>query len=110
MATLPTQVISLAGLSPAYSAAAGGGDKVAMSGDRTFLHVKNGGGAPVAVTLTATGAVRGQTVTSPTVSVPASGERMIGPLTADLLAGASDGLAAIAYSATTSVTVAAVRI
>lgn len=110
MATLTTQVISLAGLGPTYGAAGASGDKVQMSGDRTFLHVKNGAGAPITVTLTATGAVRGQTVTSPTVSVPASGERMIGPLTADLLAGTADGLAAITYSSNTSVTVAAIRI
>ncbi|MGK4583483.1 hypothetical protein [Kitasatospora sp. HPMI-4] len=110
MATLPTQVIALAGLTPAYAAAGASGDKVAMSGDRTFLHVKNGSASPITVTLTATGAVRGQTVTSPTVTIPASGERMIGPLTADLLAGAADGLAAIAYSAAASVTVAALRI
>nr|BFD90713.1 hypothetical protein KitaXyl93_20730 [Kitasatospora sp. Xyl93] len=109
MATLSTQAVSIAGLGPTYSAAAGGGDKVACS-ERTFVHVKNGGGSPITVTLTATGSVRGQTVTSPTVSVPASGERMIGPLTADLFAGATDGLAAIGYSSTTTVTIAALRI
>jgi hypothetical protein len=110
MATLTTQVIALAGLAPAYVSASGGGDKVTMSGDRTFLHVKNGGGSPITVTLAATAAIRGQTATAPTVSVPAAGERMIGPLTADLLAGTSDGLCAVSYSGVTTVTVAAIRI
>ncbi|MFB7671679.1 hypothetical protein ACFC26_09700 [Kitasatospora purpeofusca] len=109
MATLTPQAVSIAGLNPTYSTAAGGGDKVAC-GERTFIHIKNGGGSPITVTLTATGSVRGQTVTSPTVSVPAAGERMIGPITADLFAGATDGLAAIGYSGVTTVTVAALRI
>jgi hypothetical protein len=106
MATLTTQAIAIAGLNPTFAAAGASGDKVAC-GERTWLHVKNGSASSITVTLAATGAVRGQTVTSPTVSVPASGERMIGPLTADLFAGATDGLAAITYSATTTVTVAA---
>ena len=109
MATLSTQVVALAGITPTYASAASGGDKVAPS-ERTFLHVKNGGGSPITVTLAATASVRGQTVTSPTVSVPASGEKMIGPLTADLFAGASDGLVAVTYSSNTTVTVAALRI
>lgn len=109
MATLTPQIPALAGTSPTYGAASGGGDKVAP-GDTTWLHVKNGGGSAITVTLTAYGAVRGQVATSPTVSVPASGERLIGPLSADLLANPADGLVAISYSGTTSVTVQAFRI
>ncbi|MFE7954377.1 hypothetical protein [Streptomyces sp. NPDC057413] len=109
MATLATQVIALAGLNPTYAAATGGGDKCEV-GDRNFLHVKNGSGSSVTVTLTATASVRGQTVSNVTVSVPASGERMIGPLSADLLQNPSDGLCAIGYSSATTVTVAALRI
>ncbi|MGW1931883.1 hypothetical protein [Streptomyces sp. NPDC001919] len=109
MATLPTQTIALAGLAPAYTAAAGGGDKC-EAGDRNFLHVKNGSGSPITVTLAATASLRGQAVASPTVSVPASGERLIGPLSADLLQNATDGLCGIAYSSATTVTVASLRI
>lgn len=109
MATLSTQVIALAGLNPTYAAATGGGDKCEV-GDRNFLHVKNGSGSPVTVTLTATAALRGQAVSNVTVSVPASGERMIGPLNADLLQNQSDGLCAIGYSSATTVTVASLRI
>ncbi|NUS29817.1 MAG: hypothetical protein HOV92_37140 [Streptomyces sp.] len=109
MATLTTQVIALAGLNPTYANAAGGGDKCAV-GDRNFLHVKNGAGSSVTVTLTATAAVRGQAVANLTVSVPAAGERMIGPLNADLFQSPTDGLCAVGYSSATSVTVAAVRI
>jgi hypothetical protein len=109
MATLGTQVIALAGLNPTYAPATGGGDKC-ETGDRNFLHVKNGGGSPVTVTLTATAALRGQAVSNVTVSVPASGERMIGPLNSDLLQNQTDGLCAIGYSSATSVTVASLRI
>lgn len=109
MATLGTQVIALAGLAPTYAPATGGGDRCEV-GDRNFLHVKNGAGSPVTVTLTATAALRGQAVSNVTVSVPAAGERMIGPLSSDLLQNQTDGLCAIGYSSATSVTVAALRI
>ncbi|MFE5514457.1 hypothetical protein ACFQ9J_28380 [Streptomyces sp. NPDC056529] len=109
MAILNTQTIALAGLAPAYTAAAGGGDKCEV-GDRNFLHVKNGSGSSVTVTLTATASYRGQAVANLTVAVPASGERMIGPLAADLFQSAVDGLCGIGYSSATTVTVASLRI
>jgi hypothetical protein len=109
MATLSTQVVALSGLAPTYGAATSGGDKMEC-GERNFLHIKNGGGASITVTLDATAAVRGQSVADLTVTVPASGERMIGPVTADLFQSPTDGLCAIAYSGVTTVTVASVRI
>jgi hypothetical protein len=109
MATLTAQAISLAGLAATYASAASGGDKVSP-GDRVFLHVKNGAASPITVTLAANPTPRGLAVTAPTVSVPASGDRFIGPLTADAFAAASDGLVAVTYSSTTTVTVAALRI
>lgn len=109
MATLATQTVALAGLNPTYASAAAGGDKCEV-GDRNFLHVKNGSASSVTVTLTATAAVRGQAVANLTVAVPASGERMIGPLAADLLQNQTDGLCAVGYSASATVTVASLRI
>ncbi|GAA2484592.1 hypothetical protein GCM10010406_21070 [Streptomyces thermolineatus] len=109
MATLNPQPISLTGAQPTYAAASADGDKVRPD-ERTWLHVRNGGAGPVTVTLDATGSVRGQTVPDLTVTVPAGEDREIGPLTADLLAGTSDGLVAVTYSAVDSVTVAARRI
>lgn len=106
MAVLPTQNPTLAGLTPAYSAAAGGGDKVAADG-KTFLIVKNGGGAPITVTITTPATVRGLAVADPAVSVPAGAERWIGPFARDAF-GNADGQVDIAYSGVTSVTVAAV--
>lgn len=109
MATLTTQVVALAGLAPTYGAAAAS-TKITC-GERTFLHVKNAAGASMTVTLSSTAKVRGQAAADVIVTVPATtGDMMIGPVTPDLFAGTTDGLAAVTYSATTSVTVAAVRI
>jgi predicted NAD/FAD-dependent oxidoreductase len=109
MATLTTQVISLGGLAPTYGAAAAS-TKIQCD-ERTFLHVKNAAGSSMTVTLSSTAKVRSQAAADVVITVPATtGDMMIGPITKDLFAGLSDGLAAVAYSSTTSVTVAAVRI
>lgn len=109
MATLTKQVITVTGTAPTYAAAAAG-SKV-QCGERNFLHVKNTAGSSMTVTVTATAKVRGQAVADLVVTVPATtGDMMIGPITADLFAGLSDGLATITYSSTTSVTVAALGI
>lgn len=109
MATLTSQVVALAGLAPVYSAAAAGSKIVC--GERVWLHVKNTAGSSMTVTLSSTAKVRGQAAADVVITVPATtGDMMIGPITQDLFAGASDGLAAIAYSSTTSVTAAALRI
>lgn len=110
MATLTTQTIVAAGLDPTYAAAAGGGDKV-MPGPGVFLHVMNGGGSPITVTLGTAGNYYGS-VANPDVpiTVDASGEKMI-PVPATPFGDPSDGgLAPISYSGVTSVTVAALRI
>lgn len=105
MALLAQQVVALTGLTPTYSAAAG--STTITCGERTFLHVKNANGSSMTVTLTATGKVRGQTAADVVVTVPATtGDKMIGPIPAELFAGASDGTCAVTYSSTTSVTVA----
>lgn len=110
MATLSTQTIVAAGLDPTYAAASGGGDKV-VPGPTTFLHVINGGGSSVTVTVATPGNFYAA-VANPdlTVTVGASGEQMI-PIPATPFADSSDsGLASITYSGVTSVTVAALRI
>ena len=106
MAALATQLIVEAGLAPALTAAAGGGD-TADVGDKNFLVVKNGGGSPVTVTLAAfpNTSPFGTTIPDPTVSVPAAGERWIGPLRGSSYADPATGRCAITYSGVTSVTV-----
>jgi hypothetical protein len=109
MPLLTPQAVSLAGLTPVYGAAVA--STTVPCDERSFLHVKNANGSSMTVTLTATGAVRGQTAANVVITVPATtGDKMIGPITADLFAGTVDGTCAVAYSSTTSVTVALLRI
>ena len=109
MATLSYKRVAYAGLDPAATAASGGGDIMPMN-DRGFLVVKNGGGSAVTVTIAVPGKNKfGSNNPALTVSVPASAERYIGPMVADLHDPAVGGIA-ITYSAVTSVTVAAVAL
>jgi hypothetical protein len=113
MAQLTKQIIGPTGVGPTYVAANAGGDTVAPS-DTTFLHVKNASGAPITVTVDDVGSVSpsGAQAFNPdySVSVPAAGERMIGPIGPGRFANASDGLAHISYSGVTSLTIGAFQI
>lgn len=114
MATLTVQNIVEAGLAAAYAAAAAGGDVVPNDGN-TFLHVKNGSGGSITVTVTpavtTVQSARHGTLTRANiaVAVPAGGERFIGPFAPEAFNNSS-GQAAITYSGVTSVTLAAVRL
>lgn len=106
MATLAIQPITNVGLVPTYTAAAGGGDKAA-TGPGLFLHVKNGAASAITVTLETPQTVDGLAVADREITVGATAEVMIA--LPHLYRHPADGLASIAYSAVTSVTVAAVR-
>ena len=107
MAALATQVITVAGLTPTFVAAAAGGD-TAPVGDREFLVVQNGSGAPVTVTLATPGNLAtGDAYPDKAYSVAAGAETWI-PLPA-VYRDPTDGRAHITYSAAASVTVAVVR-
>lgn len=112
MATLSVQTVTADGLDPAYVAADGGGDKV-RPGGKTFIHVKNGGGGSVTITVNDPLSVSppGAASFDPDLSVVVepSGERMIGPLPENRFRG-TDSFADITYSGVTSVTVAAIRL
>lgn len=106
MAALTPQFVSIAGTAPTYAAAGAGGDTV-PSGERTWLHVKNGSASPITVTVTTPGTYSGLAIADVSVSVPATtGERLIGPLPSNLFGNTVD----VAYSAVTTVTVAAFQI
>lgn len=110
MALLATQTVVRTGLAPSYSAAAGGGDTFNPSPE-SFLHVKNGSGAPITVTVVTPGATGGLAIADVSVSVPATtGDRMIGPLPGSLFADPTTGLGSITYSGVTSLTVAIVDV
>lgn len=106
MATVATQQVVRAGLAPAYSAASAGGDAAAPGGS-SFLHVKNAGASPVTLTVVTPGTIEGFAIADLTVSIPAAGERMVGPL-GDVFRDPATGLVALTWSAVTSVTFAAI--
>lgn len=108
MATLTTQNITTAGILPTYVAASAGGD--AMIPDSTsFLHIKNGGGSSMTVSIADPLTIdTSLTVTPRVVTVGATSEAMIA-VPDSLYRNPATGLAALTYSAVTSVTVAAIR-
>lgn len=106
MAALATQTIVPGGLAPSYAACAGGGDTFVPDKD-TFLHVKNASGGALTVTVAVPGNERyGVATADLAVSVPAAGERMIGPFPSEIFADAAlSGSAGITYSGVTSLTI-----
>lgn len=107
---LTIQTISQTGLNPSYVAAnsaGNGGNMFTNSGD-TFIHVKNGGGSSINVTVDVPGMVQGMALSDLTIAVPNAGERMIGPFDPGLC-NQADGSVYIDFSAVTSVTVAAIK-
>jgi hypothetical protein len=108
---LTVQEIVKSGLEPSYTSASADGHAVANNG-RTFLHVKNGGGSPITVTIQTSTTIEGLAVADQTVSVPASEERLIGPFSThfEQPSGADKGKVYVDFSDVTSVTVAALRV
>lgn len=108
MAALTLQSIVAAGVEPAYAAVNSEDTVKVNSAQRNFLHVKNGSGGSINVTITAvktSARVQGVgvvTVDDLVVAVPAGEERIIGPFTEAYMD--TDGDVTIGYSGTTSVT------
>lgn len=109
MATLTKQTIAPTGIAPTFVAASAGGDKVTPGGD-TIIHVKNGSGGSITVTVDSTRPCSFGFDHDLVVAVPAGQERMVGPLPADRYASPTDGLVAVTYSGVTSLTVAAIAV
>lgn len=108
MTTYNTQQIAPGGVAPTYNSAASG-DKF-VPDDRTFLHVKNGDASSHSITVGAIGSISGLTIENLVVAVPAGTEKVIGPFPRGTFADPSDELAHITWSATTSMTWAALRL
>jgi len=104
---LTVQEVTLSGLSPTFSAANADGNSFANDGD-TFLYVKNGGASSITVTIITPAKEQGVDIEDITVTIAASGEKMIGPFPRRLF-NYTDGVH-VDYSAVTSVTVAAIKV
>lgn len=114
MASLtPTYIDALGSFDPTgLVAASAGGDQfnnLVATTERTFLRVVNGGGSPITVTIASQVLCNQGYTHDLAVSVAASGEEWIGPLSRDRF-NDGNGNVQITYSGVTSVTVQAVRI
>lgn len=107
MATLATQPITRAGVTPTYAAAAGGGDACEV-GDDIFLHFKNTNASVRNITLaipSTASTYANVTYTNVVVQIPATtGDKMIGPISA-LFKDGTTGMVTITYDAVTNLTV-----
>ena len=84
-------------------------------GENVLLHVKNGSGGAVVVTITTPGSVDGVALADRTISVPAGEERIIGPFPNNLYGQADvdndiDKAVFIDYDTGTTITVAAIEV
>lgn len=117
MATLTRQALNEDGLTASYASAAALGDQVTNADGKTFLHIKNGSGGSITVTVSEQ--ISGTTVQSPqygkltkasaTKAIGSGAEAFFGPFAK---AGFNDvnGNIQITYTAVTSLTIAAVYI
>lgn len=107
--SITTQAIVDTGLEATFEAANADGNAIPGDGT-TILHVVNGSGADVDVTIQTGGTYHGKAVADTVVTVTAGEERLIGRFKPALYNQASDGLVYIDYESVTSVTVAAYAI
>lgn len=109
---LALQTISRTGIVPSFTAAPAGGSALDNTTGRVFLYVKNGGASPITVTIGSAKTIDGRTLAAPTVTVANAAEKIIGPFPKSLYnevepdTGLTEAVK-IAYSAVTTVTVAA---
>jgi hypothetical protein len=110
MATLSVQSISRSGLKPTMASASGSGDKFPHAPNR-YIEVDNGSGSSVDVTVASqySGVPQGLSSSDLTVAVPAGERRLIGPFSERAFAD-TDGNVNMSYSASSSVTVAAIEL
>lgn len=109
MAALTPVTVSRAGVSDASGAAASAGGDTFTNDGMTMLLAKNASGGAITITIAVGQTVDGQTVTSKTVSVPASQTMLIGPFPLAIYTDPATGNVAFTYSAVTSLTVKAIK-
>ena len=114
MAELTVQQITEAGGAATYVSTAGGGDTADNNGNM-FLHIKNGSGGEITVTITAvttsvdSGVYGDLTKANATIAIAGSAEAFIGGF-APAAFNDGNGEVAITYSGVTSLTIAALYV
>jgi hypothetical protein len=103
VALMSPQVVSVAGLTPAYTTPTV--SDTIIPGTNLFLHVKTTSNADTVTLVDASRTPAGAASANLTVALGTATERLIGPLDADL-ANTSTGLITVTHSTTTGVTAA----
>lgn len=115
MAQITAQAPSETGAALTYTAAGVSGDSFTNTG-KEVIHVKNGGGSSITVTVksrdTAPDVSGYGPVSKPDrqVTISAGGDRMIGPFPQKAFNEASTGRVSLTYSSTTSVSAAVIAV
>lgn len=104
---LTLQTIAKTGIVPSYASANVDGNSFANDGN-TVLHVKNGSGSSITVTIQTPGTVDDLAVAERTVTVANASEKMIGPFPPGIYN--QSGEVYVDYSAVTTITVGAFKI
>lgn len=112
MAALSPQDLAFTGVAPTYNTAASGGDTFANDG-KTYVHLKNSSGGSIDVTFDAVASIDTAqagniSISDTVVTVPASGERVVGFFPPQRFNNSS-GNVAMSYSSHTGLTVAVIR-
>lgn len=107
---LAPQVVTIAGITPSFTAANVDGHSIVSNGDPLYLEVKNTSGSSVTVTVV-TNDQGSRAVADDTVTVAATtGDKVIGPFDRSVhvqASGADRGKVLVNFSAVTNVTCAA---
>lgn len=101
MATYTVQTVTRSGITPTKNAVASSDNFV--NDGRTVLHVTNGSGGSLTVTIVTPNTSDGLAVADRTVTIPNGEERVIGPFPRTVY-NDGDGKVTVQFSATTSVT------
>lgn len=105
MANIDAQYIDADGLTPAYSAAAAGGDALQLV-DNGFVIFKNTSAAAITVTLVTPGQSGGLDISDRTISVPATNGEVHVALNREQYRNPATGRADVTYSAAAGLTLA----
>jgi len=100
--------VTRAGVALPAAAANADGHSVANDGS-VILHIVNGGGAPITVTIVTPGTVDGLAIADREVIVAASANRLIGPFPREHY-NQADGTVHVNFSGVASVTAAALKV
>lgn len=112
---LTLQTIDRDGIDPTYSSAITDGHAVNNASHKVFIHVINADASSKDITIITPNTIDGLALADLTVSVPASEERIIGPFPHAVYCKNDTTLSIthaiwVDYSATTSVTIAALKL